>query len=126
MRALPVLFAALLAPSTACSIQQGKVPVIDALALPASVTLDADGSYHIDATISYHDDDDEVSRIRVSAPSIGATAQLAAPGGKTATDAPFTFKIVGTAPKGALGIKILILDVEGNASDEKTASVTLK
>lgn len=117
---------ALLALFCGCTIEQGKVPVIDAFGLPASVSLDADGSYHVDATISYHDDDDAVSRIRVHVASLNATAEYSAPGGQKATDAPFTFKVVGTAPKGALAVEVIVLDVEGNASDVKSGSVTLK
>lgn len=121
---LPIALALLLLP--ACSIEHGKLPVIDALGLPESVSLDADGTYHVDATISYHDDDDEVSRIRVSIPSLGAAAQYASPGGKKATAAAFTFKVAGDTPKGKLAVEVLVLDVEGNASEAKTGSVTLK
>lgn len=120
---LSIAFVALL---SGCSIQQGKLPVIDAFGLPESVSLDADGTYHVDATISYHDDDDAVSRIRVNVPSLNATGEYGAPGGQKATNAPFTFKVVGSAPKGPLAVSVIVLDVEGNASDMKSGSVTLK
>lgn len=116
----------LLALTCGCTIEHGKIPVIDAFNLPQSVSLDGDGTYHVDATISYHDDDDAVSRIRVHIASLNATGEYSAPGGQKAENAPFTFKVVGSAPKGPLGVEVMILDVEGNASDVKSGSVTLK
>lgn len=111
---------------SACTVEHGKVPVIDELSLPESVTLDADGTYHVNGTISFHDDDDTVSRVRVKIASIGAAGDYPATGGKTATKAPLALKIVGTAPKGALQLTVWILDVEGNISDPKNPTVTLK
>lgn len=111
---------------TACTVQQGKVPVLDSVSVPESVTLDADGTYHVDATYAYHDDDDEVSRVQVQIASLGATAQYGTPGGKVSKSATVLLKIVGTAPKGATELTFWVLDVEGNMSDPKTAKVTLK
>jgi hypothetical protein len=110
----------------ACSIEQGKNPVIDDLAVPESATLAADGTYHVDSTISFHDDDDAVNRIRVHVDSLGATAEYPANGERSATHAPFTIQVAGSAPKGPLALSVIVLDVAGNASDTKTATVTLK
>ncbi|MGZ3420289.1 MAG: hypothetical protein ACXVEF_36350 [Polyangiales bacterium] len=117
---------ALLLPLTACSVEQGKNPVIDDLAVPATATLASDGTYRLDSTISFHDDDDEVNRIRVHVESLDATAEYPATGGKSATHAPFTIQIAGTAPKGPLSLSVIVLDVAGNSSDTKTATVTLQ
>src|SRR6476469_6894756 len=87
---------------SACSIEQGKNPVIDELVVPAEATLASDGTYHVDSTISFHDDDDAVTRIRVRLESTGATAEYPATGEQTAKNSPFTILIAGTAPKGAL------------------------
>ena len=118
--------AAMLLLLPACSIDQGKNPVIDDLVVPAEATLASDGTYHVDSTISFHDDDDAVSRIRVRIDGTGATAEYAANGERTAKNAPFTIQIAGTTAKGTLGLSVFILDSEGNASDTKSATVTLK
>ncbi len=110
----------------ACEVSHGKIPVIDELVLPESATLDADGTYHVDGTIGYHDDDDTVSRVRVEVPSIRAIAHYPAAGKSSASAEPLALRIVGTAPKGALTINVLVLDREGNASDPRSATVTLK
>lgn len=110
----------------ACTVEHGKVPVIDELILPESVTLDADGTYHVNGTISFHDDDDTVSRVRVQIASLGAKADYPATGGKSAVKAPLTLKVVGSAPKGELQLTVWILDIEGNISDPKTPKITLK
>jgi hypothetical protein len=110
----------------ACEVSSGKLPVIDELVMPDSVTIDADGTYHVDGTISYHDEDDTVSRVRVEIPAIRASAQYPASGTSSATRASLAIRIVGTAPKGATTINVNVLDREGNASDTKVVTVTLK
>jgi hypothetical protein len=111
---------------SACSIEQGKNPVIDDLVVPAEATLASDGTYHVDSTISFHDDDDAVTRIRVKLEGTGATAEYPANGEQTAKNAAFTIQIAGTTPKGAVTLSVFVLDAQGNASDTKSASVTLK
>ena len=119
-RALALLFLA------SCSVEAGKIPVIDEFTLPESATLNADGTYHVDATISFHDDDDSVRRIRVTVPSIGAAKDYTSPTGKSVTNGTLSLQIVGTAPKGALAINVQLIDTESNVSDPKSASITLK
>jgi hypothetical protein len=119
-RAVLLLFLA------ACSVEQGKLPVVDEFTLPESATLDADGTYHVDATISFHDDDDSVRRVRVQIPAVGATRDYSSLSGKSVTKGVLPLQIVGTAPKGALQISVQAIDLEGNVSDPKSASVTLK
>lgn len=108
----------------ACTVTSGKVPVIDELSLPAEATLHADGTYHVDGTISYHDDDDVVTRFRVQV--LNTAAQIPAGGSKRAVREPLSLRIAGTAPKGATTITVIALDREANASEAKTATVTLK
>lgn len=111
---------------SACSIEQGKNPVLDDLVVPAEATLASDGTYHFDSTISFHDGDNGVTRIRVRLDSTGATAEYPASGDRSAKNAPFTIQIAGTAPKGQLVLSVFVLDAEGNASETKSATVTLK
>ncbi|MBI2393641.1 MAG: hypothetical protein HYV09_28950 [Deltaproteobacteria bacterium] len=109
----------------ACTVEQGTRPVIDALTLADSATLDPDGTYHVAGLISYHDDDDEVRRIRVQVPSLGSSAQYPA-SGRAANDAAIALRIVGTAPKGPLAVTVSVIDAEANESDPRSATVTLK
>jgi hypothetical protein len=119
-RALALLFL------TSCSVESGKLPVVDEFVLPESATLDADGTYHVDATISFHDDDDVVKRVRVQVPALGVAKDYTSPSGKSVTKGALPLQIVGTAPKGALTLHVQVLDSEGNVSDPKSASITLK
>lgn len=118
--------AALLVVLTACTVESLKPPVIDEFVLPESATLDADGTYHVDATLSFHDEDDAVAGIRVQIPAISARNDYKSLSGKSVSRGVLPLKIVGTAPKGALEIIVLAIDVEGNISDPKSAKVTLK
>lgn len=111
---------------SACTVESLKPPVIDEFVLPESATLDPDGTYHVNATLSFHDEDDAVARIRVQIPSLGALNDFGSLSGKSVTKGVLPLKIVGTAPKGALAITVMAVDVEGNLSDPKSASVTLK
>jgi hypothetical protein len=112
-----------LLPLFACTVQQGKIPVIDEVSVPATASLNADGTYHVDATVRYHDDDDKVSRVRAQVAALGPPGQYAATGN---TETAVALKIVGTAPKGATTITFWVLDVEGNMSDPKNVTVTLQ
>lgn len=110
----------------ACSVEQGKVPVLDAFTLPESVTLDADGAYHVTATVSFHDDDDPVAKVRITIASIRAAHDYTSLTGQRVENGTLELKITGAAPKGALTITAQAVDREGNVSDPKSASVTLK
>ncbi len=111
---------------SACSVESMKIPVVDELILPESVTLDADGTYHIDAVISFHDDDDAVAGVRVQVPALGARNDYTSLSGKRVEKGVLPLKIIGTTPKGPLEIIVMAVDVEANVSDPKSAKVTLK
>jgi len=110
----------------ACSVEQGKLPVVDAFTLPESATLDADGTYHVTATVSFHDDDDPVAKVRITIPSIRAAHDYTSLTGQRVENGALELKIAGAAPKGALSITAQAIDREGNVSDPKSASITLR
>lgn len=118
--------APLLVALTACTVESLKPPVIDEFLLPESATLDADGTYHVDATVSFHDEDDAVARIRVQIPALGARNDYSSLSGNSVTRGVLPLRIVGTAPRGQLEIIVMAVDVERNMSDPKSAKITLK
>ena len=111
---------------TACSVEQGKLPVMDEFTLPESATLDADGSYKVVASVSFHDDDDPVAKVRVTIASIRAAHDYTSLTGQKVEKGSLALTIVGSAPKGPLQITAQAIDREGNVSDPKSASITLK
>jgi hypothetical protein len=111
---------------TACTVEQGERPVVDAFTLPESATLDPDGTYKLTATVSFHDDDDPVTKLRVTIPSLGAGHDYTSLSGQRVENGSLAIQVAGTAPKGALTIAVTAIDREGNMSDPKSASVTLK
>jgi hypothetical protein len=129
MRLRPPLHAlALAAALPACG--GGKPPIIDNLNMPSTVTLNAtDNQFDVTGTISFHDDDDKVTTMRIIVPSAGdarfefpvtpAPVQMV-------TDGPIRVSFVGSTPKGPIEYDVSLIDESSAVSDVKRETVTLQ
>lgn len=122
MRLAPIVLLGL----AACTVEHGKIPVVDEVTVPASATLDADGTYHVDATVTFHDDDDNVRKIRVTIESLKTGNDYPITSVRSATNLLIPVRIVGSAPKGETELRVQAIDLEGNVSDPKSVKVTLR
>jgi hypothetical protein len=120
---VPVALAASLCSCGGTPAAQKASPVIDALVMPASASAGPDGSYVLAGTISFHDDDEIVTRLHFQVDGL----DLATPAFDVAsgTGVPVTVKL--TATRGVtVPYEVSIVGASGAESAIKTATVTLE
>jgi hypothetical protein len=101
-------------------------PVIDRLDMPARAALDADGFYHCDGQIAFHDSDDPVKTLTVSIPAYFARYDFATGELRVTSAFPVLLRLAGSTPKGPLSYAIALTDDSGLQSAAMTETVTLQ
>jgi hypothetical protein len=128
-----VRFARLLAlaiPVAGCSstsTSSPKPPVIDNLQLPASVTGSAN-VYTIQGTISFHDDDDQVTTLHVKIPNTNIDNKDAVTPASTGTNVALKLVLTTASPVSpgtVIEIDISLIDQAGAESAVLQEHVTL-
>jgi len=108
----------------ACSSPDTKRPVIDDLDLPDAVSADPDGAFTLKGTISFHDDSEPVSLLKLRIPSSGQTLSLGLQASTKGERLPITIRLAG-APQ-TLAYEVSIVSTSGVESASLQQDVSLR
>jgi hypothetical protein len=104
----------------------GVAPVIDALNMPATAQVGADGYYDLNGQLSFHDDGGLVSVLRIAVPLTRGSYDFAVPQPLAKGTVAVEVRLDALTPKGPLEYEVSILDGGGHSSAVRVESVTLE
>jgi hypothetical protein len=91
---------------------QDLPPVIDAIDMPPTATLDASGFYTVSGSMTFHDPDDLVATLRVTIPLVQMSYDYPV-GIEAGAISPLTVKFSSAAPKGIEEYDLTLIDEAG-------------
>jgi hypothetical protein len=93
--------------------------------MPQTATVGSDGFYTLTGSISFHDDGDAVTKLKIVVPSAGnATFEYDVPSGQTTY--ALIVKVSSAAPKGPIEYDVSLVDAGGAESAPSKQTVTLQ
>src|SRR5205823_13965086 len=90
------------------------------------VTVGADNTFLVTLTISYHDDDDQVTVLRLGIPTLAQSFDQPIMNAPLAGQLQATLHFPASTPKGAQEIDVTLIDASGLASVVAKQMVTLQ
>jgi hypothetical protein len=125
MKTVHLLIPFALVACSSSSTKSGSPPVIDSITMPGTAMVGSDGYYTLAGSITFHDADDAVTKLKIVVPSAGnATFEYDVPGGQTSY--ALIVKVSGAAPKGPIEYDVSLIDAGGAESAASKQTVTLQ
>jgi hypothetical protein len=104
----------------------GAAPVIDALNMPATAQVGADGYYDLNGQLSFHDDGGLVSVLRIGVPLSRRSYDFAVPQPLAKGTVPLEVRFDALTPKGPLEYEVSVIDGGGRSSAVRVETVMLE
>jgi hypothetical protein len=124
MRLLGVLLLA------ACTGVPSAPPVIDDLQMPQSATIGAGGFYEISGLASFHDEDNQLDKVRIHVPLVSTTYEYGEkegiPRGLNRGTLQLVIKFSAASPKGQMEYRVSVVDTTGLESEPVKRTVNLQ